>query len=277
MNHMNVIPAPIQRVRRFLARRGGMSIEPWAGVDETLDAFHDLLLSRRHDDAFWNELEELLASLTGDMRQRMSAGRGAVVENEILDPGRHDALLSEIRSALEDRSAGPGGFRRLASALSVPALGLLVVMGGVATVGCEDRPSSEDAATDAITDPEPDPADDPAAEPDAAADDPVPEPDAAADVECSDTMWEIVDRCVSDGDVRRQVLECLGSLHDSWSTGLQEFLACAECDSVQYWLVECLLDGFREACTDPSSTGTFDLDAFIDNCATPIYLGLRFE
>jgi hypothetical protein len=277
MNQINVIPASIQRVRRFLAGQGGMNIEPWAGVDETLDAFHDLLVSRRLDDAFWKELEALLASLTDDMRTRMSVKGRAVVDNEVLDPGRHDALLAEIRSALDGRTQGRGGFRRLASALSMPAVGMLVVMGGVATAGCEDKSSSEDAVEDALSDfpaetavdpvpdPEPEPAEDPAAE-----------LDAATDVECSETMSDIVELCVSDAGQRTQILECLDSLHESWHTELEEFLACAPCDSVQFWLVDCLLDGFREACTDPSSAGTFDLDAFIDNCSTPIYLGLRF-
>jgi len=262
MKQINVIPASMLRVRRFLARPGGMRIEPWAGVDETLDAFYDLLVTCRHDDAFWKDLESLLADLTDDMRARMRARGGTVIDNEVLDPGRHEALLAEIRSSLDGREKGSGGFRRLASALSVPAVGLLLVMGGVATVGCEDKSPGEDASTDAVAEPGADAAD---------------EPDAVADVECSETVSEILDRCVDNAGQRASILGCLGDLHESWNTGLEELLACEACDSVQFYLVECLLDGFRDVCADPSSAGTFDLDTFMDNCATPIYLGLRFE
>ena len=51
---------------------------------------------------------------------------------------RYAALLHEIRAALACQTAEPATFRRLAAALSAPALGLLLFLGGAASVGCGD-------------------------------------------------------------------------------------------------------------------------------------------
>jgi hypothetical protein len=61
---------------------------------------------------------------------------GTLVDNELLDSGRYAALLDEIRATLACQTAEPATFRRLAAALSAPALGLLLFLGGAASVGC---------------------------------------------------------------------------------------------------------------------------------------------
>lgn len=271
MNMPNIVPASIQRVRRFLSVQGGMKVEPWAGVDETLDAFHDLLVSRRHDDGFWKDLELLLATLADDLRRRQET---TLIDNEVLDPHRHETLLAEIRSALENRTRGRGGFRKLAAALSVPAMGLLFVIGGVATVGCEDEASETD--TDTAADTAPDEAGDTVLD---TAVDPGPDtrPEVTHDVGCDSTLGEMIDMCVPDETWRNEINACLDALHGSWRTGLEEMLACESCYAVVYWLDDCLRNGMTDACDRPGEMGEFDVDAFIDSCSVPIYLGLRME
>jgi hypothetical protein len=84
-------------------------------------------------------------------------GPGALVDNELLDSERYATLLDEIRAALARQTAGPASFRRLASGLSVPALGLLLFLGGVASVGCRwvglaRRPQARDAGPPDVVD-----------------------------------------------------------------------------------------------------------------------------
>ncbi len=133
---LRFIPAPLLRVRRFLDQQGRMRVKPWATVEETLDAFHDALLDNRDNDAFWQGLQSLLAVLTADTRKRMSADAGKIIDNQSLDPERNRLLLLEIRRALAGRQKRGGGFRLLTAVLSVPALGLLLMLGGVASLGC---------------------------------------------------------------------------------------------------------------------------------------------
>jgi len=252
----NLVPASIQRVRRFLAVHGGMRVEPWAGAGETLDALHDALASHRGDDAFWREIASLLDVLGGDLGRRIEAREGSLVENEVLDPERREALLVEIRSALEGRGRGRGGFQRLASALSVPAAGLLLVIGGAVTLGCEEK---DGTSADATTETSPDSTGDP-----------------KQDVGCSASIEQMLDICVEDPGYRSQVTTCLAALDSSWRTGLAEALACEDCDAVLFHL-QCLTAGLADVCDDPSSAGTFDLETFVEQCSTPVYLGLRFE
>jgi hypothetical protein len=267
----NIVPASIQRVRRFLAVEGGMRIEPWASVDETLDAFHDLLLSHHRDDAFWKGLEGLLCGLSDDMRRR---SEGALVDNEVLDTQRHEALLAEIRSALEGRSRGRGGFRRLAASLSMPAVGLLFLMGGIATAGCEEQESELVTAADTTTDTAPDVQEDTSTTPDTPPDT---RPERIDDVGCDATIEEMIEMCVTSETRRSEISACLSALDSSWRSGLAEYLACEPCYNILHSLDYCLYRGFHNYCADPASEGAFDLDVFIDNCVVPIYLGLKFE
>lgn len=264
-NRPDLVPASLQRVRCFLNTKGRMKVRPWADTAETLDAFHDALISHRDDEAFWEGLGSLLERLASDMSLRL---RTAPVDNEVLDPAAHQALLAEIRSALDGREKGRGGFRRLASALSVPAVGLLAILGGVATVGCGSTSSLEgdaDAGEDVAVE---------AADPDA---DPIPEPipDATCEHEGM-TLEQILAECVDSETARTHYLECIDGLHSSWRTGLRDLFECEDCWEILSQL-DCLAYGMVDYCSDPDAAGTYDLDTLLDNCSVLLYLGVRFE
>jgi hypothetical protein len=131
-----IIPSAIQRIRSFLIEMCGMKVKPWATTEETLAALHATMVARHACDIFWTSLRGLLETLARDLKLRQAASPGALVDNELLDSERYATLLDEIRAALARQTAGPASFRRLASGLSVPALGLLLFLGGVASVGC---------------------------------------------------------------------------------------------------------------------------------------------
>lgn len=279
------VPASIQRLRCYLNTRGSMKVKPWAGVEDTLDAFTDALASQKKDGEFWQGLEALLAALTTDMKRRADDRNGGVVPNEILDSGTHAALLDEIRRKLDGRGRGRGRFRRLAASLSAPALGLAVILGSATTAGCYSSSHLEGDA-DASADVAPDPAPDPAPEPDLAppdvtpdhTPDPVVDPvvDPVTDPACDAagaTLEEILAGCDIYEDMRQYYIDCIDELHASWRTGLTELFACESCDEVMRQLRECL--SWR--CGNPHDQGPFDLEDFLDNCAVLMYLGVRFE
>jgi hypothetical protein len=247
-----------------------MKVKPWTTVEETLDALHDLLAARRDDAEFWKGLGELLAQLEADMERR--AGRGGFAGNEVLDPGRVAALVEELRAAATRNEAG-GGFRRLARGLSAPAIGLLMLLAGAATAGCEhDQSIAGDASADSAV-------------VDAAADtttvDAPDAPEPRVDPGCVNeglTFDEIVAECVADAETRERVLACVDALHSSWRTGLREHFECMSCHDVSEDIGLCLLYPWGgSTCEAPEDVGEFDLEAFLDNCAALIYLGVRFE
>jgi hypothetical protein len=267
-NRPDLVPASLQRVRCFLNTKGRMKVKPWAGSEETLDAFHDAMVSHRDDEAFWDGLRSLLENLTSDMSKRLSGG---APDNEVLDPGTHQSLLDEIRSALGGREKGRGGFRRLASALSVPAVGLLAILGGVATVGCsstQDIEGETDASGDVAvetSDPDADPAVDPI---------PEPVPDACEHEGMS--LEQILAECVDDETARARYLECIDGLHASWYSGLRDLFECEDCWEVLSQL-DCLTHGMYDYCSDPEAAGEYDLDTLLDNCGVLLYVGVRFD
>jgi len=265
-NRPDLVPASLQRVRCFLGTSGRMKVKPWAGHEETLDAFHDALVSHREDERFWHDLGSLLETLATDMSRRL---RGDVVDNEVLDPATHQALLVEIRSALDGRERGRGGFRGLASALSVPAVGLLALLGGVATVGCGSSSALEGDAIADVTversDPDADPAVDPITEP---------VPDGCEHEGM--TLEQILTECVENETARTHYLECIDGLHASWHSGLRDLFECEDCWEVLSQL-DCLAYGMTDYCSDPDAAGTYDLDTLLDNCAVLLYLGVRFD
>ncbi|MFH1434931.1 MAG: hypothetical protein ABIJ56_04350 [Pseudomonadota bacterium] len=276
-NKPNLIPASLQRVRCFMSGRAGLNVKPWAGAHETLDAFHDLLVTKRRDEDFWKALESLLGTLSADMKERLADKRGEIIDNEVLDSSTHHELLAEIRSSLGGGRAGRGRFRRLAQALSVPAMGLLFILGGVATVGCDQSTSlhgdgsTEDAAPDTSDDSAADPAVDPAIDP---AEDPA--VDTSEEEPCesvAETLDEMITTCIEYEDEAAHYKECIDELHESWRTGLEELFKCEDCYDIQGYLRDCL--GWR--CGDPGNQGEFDLDDFLNNCAVMMYLGVRFE
>ena len=77
-NRPDLVPASLQRVRCFLGTSGRMKVKPWADTGETLDAFHDALLTRRDDEKFWQDLKSLLENLTADMSRRFPSDRQGI-------------------------------------------------------------------------------------------------------------------------------------------------------------------------------------------------------
>ena len=265
-----IIPSAIQRIRSFLIEMCGMKVKPWAATEETLAALHTTLVARHGCDIFWTSLRGLLETLARDLKLRQAATPGTLVDNELLDSERYATLLDEIRAALARQTTGPASFRRLASGLSVPALGLLLFLGGVASVGCSGSglhvqardagppdvvdtntvPPTPDASSP-ITSPDAPPAGGvDAAKPEASPDlpriivtvpdappalDAVAAPDAVApsqsDGGAAVTIQDIMNSCDISAQEQQQILTCLAQLGDSWA-GLAEELAGLNCSVV---------------------------------------------
>ena len=305
---LNLVPSSIQRIRCFLGQQGRMKVKPWAGVEETLDAFHRSLVLNRRNDAFWEELAGLLQDLAHDMRRRFSSTPGSVIDNEALNPTRHRELIEEIRQAL-DRPR-PSGFQRLASSLSAPAVTVLFLLGGTVVVGCDKVPESPsdtddskggDTATvsmdeedngrdtgedtretgysDSDTDTDSDSDSDADADSDSDAD---ADSDSDSDADMMDekehlgmTFEEIVMDCISSKNEQKELISCMDAMHASWKTGLTELFQNSGCGDVLYHL-DCLRMR-QDFCTEPNSAGEYDLDKLLDNCAILVYLAVRFE
>lgn len=279
----------MQRVRCFLNTEGEMKVAPWASVEETLDAFYDVLESHRNTEKFWEGLEGLLGGLAEDACRRAKANKPDLIVGEVIDLSERKELLEEIRKVLEKRNSGHGRFRRFAKALSAPALGALLLVSGVATAGCgastgfvDDADS--DRVTDADGDADADADSDTDAEVDADADvDAEVDADADVDEECEpvgETFEEILEECLPAPEhkaYRNQILACVDGLHESWREGLTEHFRCMECHNIEYDLDSCLMHGFDNFCDNPAAAGEFDVETFIDNCAIMLYLGVRFE
>lgn len=276
--HPRFVPASIQRLRCTMAAQG-MRVKPWAGVEDTLDAFHDLLAERRRDDAFWQSLERLAAGLTRDFQTRMKAGRSGVIDNEILGDDRVSGLLAEIRRRVEKGRGERGRFAGLARRLSVGAAGLALILGGAITAGCYkstdlrgDVQDARDGAGEA--DPALDPTPDYYPDPDV----PLPDfpPDPPPDPPCDPTgrtLDEIIVDCVPTPDMQDYYRQCIDAMHASWRTGLAELFACESCVQVREQLMYCL--DWRCWNVDPDQV--FDMEDFLDNCGIPVYLGVRFS
>jgi len=290
-----LVPSSMQRIRAFLIEMCGMKVKPWAGAEETLAALHATLVARQSCDIFWNSLRTLLEKLARDLKTRQKAEPGVLLDNEILNDEQYASLLEEIRLCLPTQSSElkPGAFRRLAQNLSAPALGLLLLLGGVTTVGCDSSSlrgatKTPDAAVVDLRTSQPDNA--PATQPDSPPDNNIhivipdlapPRPDLRPyDVKnaasngpdgAAVTLRDIMDSCNIPSDMQGVVLACLGSMHQSWTTGITAMLAGENCDTV---------DGAFAQCSYPSGcypqSGEFD-GTFPPLC-TPvlIYYGVRF-
>jgi hypothetical protein len=254
-----LVPSSIQRIRAFLVEMCGMKVKPWASAGEMLAALHATLAARQSCDIFWTSLRGLLEKLAGDLKARKEAEPGAVIDNEVLTPESYAALLDEIRACLakQTNDAGPP-FRRLARGLSAPALGLLLLLGGVVTVGCDRTTMSakaqDAAAPDAAqsdvarvqSDSGPDRATaQPDARPDVRPDIPyitlVDAPPAKSDVEevsgagldsAAVTIRDIMNSCNIPEENQGLVLACLSLMQESWTVGLANFLAGKDCSQV---------------------------------------------
>jgi hypothetical protein len=242
-----IVPSSIQRIRSFLIEMCGMKVKPWADTEETLGALHATLVARQGCDIFWTSLRVLLETLARDLKARQDAAPGTLVDNEVLDDGRYATLIDEIRAALVRQGAETPAstFRRLASSLSAPALGLLLFLGGAATIGCAREPlKSSSAMHDAAAPGLPDAGSwqpetktdglrfiqlpDAAAAPDTA-------PKYAATTGSDGgtvTMQDIVDSCNLRVDQQSMILACLSLMDSSWSTRMAAALAGQDCRSV---------------------------------------------
>ena len=285
-----LVPSSIQRIRAFLIEMCGMKVKPWAGVEETLAALHATLVARQSCDIFWASLRVLLESLARDLKTRQCAEPGTLLDNEVLSDERYASLLDEIRASLakQTNEQQPRAFRQLAQGLSAPALGLLLLLGGVTTVGCDSSSlrgenKTPDAAVTDLRSEQPDAA--PKAGPDSATNDlRIVFPDTAppkTDVKDAVskgpeggtvTLQEILDSCNIPEGMQANVLTCLSALHESWTTGIAAVLAGQDCQAVSSSLEPC---SYSSECTsgkpaefDPSSLRLCD--------PILIYLGVRF-
>jgi hypothetical protein len=303
-----IIPSAIQRIRSFLIEMCGMKVKPWATTEETLAALHATLVARHGCSIFWASLRGLLETLARDLKARLAASPGALVDNELLDSERYATLLDEIRSVLASLSTRPASFRRLASALSAPALGLLLFLGGAASVGCSSSGlrQAQDAGPPAVVDatvvpPEASPdgpifvtlpdaqtaplvADATVAQPEANRDLPMTSPDASSATEVaialsqSDgatvTIQDIMDSCNISAEAQQPILACLARLGGSWAEGF----AGANCSFV-YRQLSCLAEsmicGGRNEIA-PSSGTTLDPNTPWICQHIPLYIGVRF-
>jgi len=270
-----IVPSAIQRIRSFLIEMSGMKVKPWATTEETLAALHTTLVARRGCDIFWASLRVLLETLARDLKKRQEASPGALVDNELLDGERYATLLDEIRAALARQTAEPATFRRLASALSAPALGLLLLLGGATSVGCADAKVAQQGSPDAKV-----------AQPEATPDIP-PHwvvPDVAMAPGQSDgaavTIQDIMDGCNIPDQQQQAIRACLATLGVSWSTALAEVLAGTSCDLVVDQ-ISCLVRS--QLCGGPiynvvARPGSSDWDANAPWVCEPVlmYVGVRF-
>ncbi|MBN2195837.1 MAG: hypothetical protein JW751_23675 [Polyangiaceae bacterium] len=292
-----LVPASLLRVRQFLSR-SGLKVWPWAPPERALDALQSLLAARRDDPAFWASLEELLGDLTRDLRRRRDAA-GTAVDNEVLEPAQHRALLAELQGALAARPER--GFRLLAAALSRQALGALCLVAGVALAGCGGA-TSKDGAEDDL---------DPSGGNGSGATTsggsgsgaatsggdgsggsgsgatggvatggmggiivvlPTGGTGGTSPDTCNLTLDEILGACVADAAYRDQLIGCVSDLNASWRSGIERFMACKDCGEVQSELCRLL-----DTCTDPELGAEYSLEEFVDHCVVVLYRGVAFE
>jgi len=285
-----LVPSSMQRIRAFLVEMCGMKVKPWAGAEETLAALHTTLVARQSCDIFWASLRGLLETLARDLKARRDAEPGALLDNEVLSDERYALLLDEIRAALAKQSSErqPGAFRQLAQGLSAPALGLLLLLGGVTTVGCDSSSlhgtdNRPDAAVADVRSQQPDVP--PDAEPDTAPADmrfvlpdiALPKSDVKDAVSKGPeggtvTLQEIMDSCDIPEQTQANVLACLSALHGSWTTGIAAALAGQDCRSVSSSLEPC---SYSSQC-NTALPAEFD-PSYLRICEPIlIYLGVRF-
>jgi hypothetical protein len=276
-----IVPSSIQRIRSFLVEICGMKVKPWAGTEETLAALHTTLCIRGGCDIFWTSLRGLLENLARDLKTRQQALPGTLVDNEVLDSESYATLLNEIRAALARQAEAPaaGSFRRLATALSAPALGLLLLLGGVASVGCDSSPlhtsnKPQDAAAPDLANPQdPQPVfkiDAPIKIilPDAA---PIKDAATTGPDGATVTIQDIMESCNLSAQLQGTVLACLAQLRESWTTGVAQALAGNECSHVDYEL-SCFV--VASTCRLASAEDFNPTDPICK--PIPIYIGVRF-
>ena len=292
-----LVPASLFRIRSFLGRRGGVKIRPWLGVEEALDEFSRALARHEQDDDFWSELEVLLGALTADLKQRLLSA-GKAVDNELLDPEQHRALVAQIRRALGTQTDQPAKYRDLAGVLPATASALLAVIGTVAALGCDSGSTVSETNPPAI------PVADAASEQssagptdagidtrvvvtlvDAGPADAGLTLDAACDPDGSDLTAIVGSTLMLSclGYEQQRVTDCLEALNDSWRTGLAALFACNGCEAIRRYPYDGIrtCSTFCEMATADAGTldPTFDAQVFLDSvgCPIPVYVGVRID
>ena len=275
-----IIPSAIQRLRCFMAAEGRHNVKPWASVDETLDAFYRLLSRNANDDRFWRGIRGLLGDISSDLKQRTRTN-GRTLDNEVLNAETYDDLLAEIRGAVQGNSGRRGAFISCMSRLSAPAVSLLFLLGGAATLGCSEDSQN---GTDTGTDPNPDNGDGTDSDSDIAdgtdSDSDEIESDSMDSSDNGETdfsamsLAQIVQTVTQDEDATTNIVSCIESLGDSWKTGLEELFQSEDSEDIARQL-DCLMrTGF---CDNPDTAGEYSLDTLLNNCAVAVYLGVHFE
>lgn len=279
-----LVPASLLRIRQFLSQ-SGLKVRPWAPPGHALEALHALLAARRDDPGFWTRLEALLGDLTRDLRRRRD-GAGSVVDNEVLEPTRHQALLAELRRALAARP--DRGFSHLVASLSRQAAGALSLVAGVALVGCGGE-ATGDGGTDDNGGSGGTVAGSGASTSGGAGTGgtgsaqaggtgglvitlPTGGAGGAGPDTCELTLDEILGACVADPAYRQEILDCVSGLNTSWRAGIERFLACKSCDEVNSELCRLL-----DTCSDPALGAEYSLEEFVDHCVVVLYRGVAFE
>ncbi len=288
-NSSILIPSSIQRVKCFMNKEGRFKVKPWAGTDEILDSFFALLSNRANDDAFWKNLQMLLKDITKDVKYRLSL-KDRAIDNEVLNSDRYDVLLDEIRAAVSGATIKKGAFKTCIGKLSLQSSSLLFLMGGVAALGCSDKNPSDTTGTEVSYDTETaiDTGTDTSINTDVTIET---DSDTSSDTEANTdtqsdtedtsqyrTLEEIVTEVISDEPYRAQVLSCIEGLNDSWHDGLEELFQNEEDAVIKNRIDRCLMVNYLiDFCNDPESAGEYNVDALLNNCVVPIYIGVRFE
>jgi hypothetical protein len=314
----NFVPNSIQRIRTFLNEVCGMKVRPWAGVPETVEALHQVLLARRDCALFWKSLHVLLERLAQDLRRRehASTDADAIVDNEVLSSDAYAALLEEIKAALAPASPSSNSFVKLAAAVSAPAAGLLLLLAGASTAGCESHRTLSVSRLDAsaiVAEPPPE-ADGPSlasmadgsattSEPDGASYVPVADgsqaqkqdgrqpdgmialtpttPDAGPDItprRCDGgcSLEDIMSACGIAPATRQSISACVERLNASWREGLTAGFATRSCDTISAVMGPSCLSSYCQ----PGKVSTSDFIASVLDCREPpiypVYVGVRF-
>jgi len=291
LSAIRLVPASLFRIRSFLGRRGGLKVRPWLGVEQALDEFSRALGRHEEDDRFWSELEELLGALTRDLGRRLAA-EGKVVDNELLAPEQHRALLGEIRRVLGVGTARPARYRELSSALGARASALLAVLGAVAALGCGGATTESNAVTDAGSDRTAQDASDASVDTgvihidtDASRDAPtdsLPPFDASCQPDGADLTTLMLGCLTAMGfNSQQEVIDCVRVLNDSWRAGMAQLFACTDCQTLTEYLNPSYC-GNRfcwEVEDDAAVQGDgFDLQTLLDSVSgCPVYIGVRFD
>ena len=262
-------PTVTQRVRAFLDAEG-VSLAPWATLDETYARLYGLLAARRDERAFWPSLEALLASLAEGV-----AGDGdARPVAELLGRGEIERLVADLRRALPAAGHERGPLIDFTASLAAPALCGFLLLGLAAAAGCSN-PSAKDGNASPP----------PAAPPPAAMSPPLaPHPAKAAVADAGPpidtprhvdaawfdgcaldhrgTLWRHIDRAALGDADKRALCDCFDGLDGRW-TGRLSFLfrnaRPAEVAKVLEEMVACCEaedKAANESCRDVDKTET---------------------